>query len=142
MVMVRFFRRDQLSTVSTRPAASVNSRDPQPPAGPEMDGSSTNGDEQADLADYLELFGERSFPVTLIALGIVFAGASVGAEMDRVPGWVTPEYVGALSFGALLVVLGCVERLVALRAPTTRRVLIVRRRGPKDPDSRQPSLNE
>lgn len=108
-----------------------------------MDTSPADGNEQADLADYLELFGERSFPMILIALGLAFAGASVGAEMDHVTGWVAPEYMGALSFGALLVVLGCIERLVALHAPTTRRVLIVQRRGPKQhPDSRPHSLSE
>lgn len=70
----------------------------------------------AGLVEYLELFGERSFPLILIALGLAIAAADDGAEIDHVTGWAMPEYVGTMAFAALLVVLGCLERLVQLRS--------------------------
>jgi hypothetical protein len=74
------------------------------------------GQDRPELADFIEIFGEASVPVTLISLGLAFAGASVGAGVDQVSGWSMPEYIGAVSFGALLVVLGCLERIVQLRS--------------------------
>ena len=64
--------------------------------------------------EYLELFGEKSIPVILIAVGLGIVAADDGAEVNRVAGWATPEYVGSLAFAALLIILGCLERIVKL----------------------------
>ena len=37
-------------------------------------------------------------------------------EVNRVTGWGEPEYVGMLAFAALLVLLGCLERIMELRS--------------------------
>lgn len=47
-------------------------------------------------------------------------------EVNRVTGWGEPEYVGMLAFAALLVLLGCLERIVELRS--ARRPVVPRPR--------------
>jgi hypothetical protein len=70
----------------------------------------------ARLRDYLDLFGARGVPLVLIAIGIGMVAADDSIEVNRVTGWGEPEYVGMLAFAALLVVLGCIERLVEMRS--------------------------
>jgi hypothetical protein len=77
-----------------------------------------NGEER-DVGDFLGIFGEATVPVILISFGLVFAAAAVGAEWDTARGWAVPEFFGGLAFGALLVLLGCLERLVQIRSDRT-----------------------
>jgi hypothetical protein len=79
-------------------------------------GSSQDGKEPAGFNLYLELLGEKSVPLVLIAVGIGIVAADDSIEVNQVTGWGNPEYVGMLAFAALLIVLGCVERIVQLRS--------------------------
>jgi hypothetical protein len=76
-----------------------------------------DGKKPAGIGLYLELLGERSVPVVLIALGLSIVAADDEIEVTRIPGWGEPQYVGMLAFAALLVLLGCIERIVQLRSP-------------------------
>lgn len=67
----------------------------------------------------LQLFGEGSakFSVVLVTLGTVFAGSSVAARLDDPKAWDFSEFISALGFAALLVVLGCIEERFVVRTP-------------------------
>lgn len=78
--------------------------------------SAVDGKRTAGLPHYLELFGEKSVPLVLIAVGIGMVAADDSIEVNQVTGWGEPEYVGMLAFAALLVLLGCLERIVELRS--------------------------
>jgi hypothetical protein len=64
----------------------------------------------------LLLFGRRSVPLSLIALGTSFAAADIGARVDDSQVWTTPEFLSLLGFAALLVIFGCLERLLQVRS--------------------------
>ncbi len=88
--------------------------------------SAVDGKRTAGFPHYLELFGEKSVPLVLIAVGIGMVAADDSIEVNRVTGWGEPEYVGMLAFAALLVLLGCLERIVELRS--ARRPVVQRPR--------------
>ncbi len=83
----------------------------------EQHAPSEDGQKPGTFGLYLELLGEKSVPLVLIALGLSIVAADDEIEVTRIPGWGEPQYVGMLAFAALLVVLGCIERIVELRSP-------------------------
>ena len=79
-----------------------------------------------DAANLLEFFGDASIPVVLMSLGLAFAGVAIGARLEDTSTWCAPEFLGTLGFGALLVILGCLERLIQMRSE--RRILVIKRK--------------
>lgn len=67
--------------------------------------------------EVLPLFGERTFPLALAAVGTVFAAAAISFRLTYPKIFDTPEFVATVGFGGLLVVLGCVERIVVRPKP-------------------------
>jgi hypothetical protein len=77
-------------------------------------------------ARFLKLFGPAGFDAALVVLGCGFAAVSVHARLSDPFVWQLGEFLATLGFAALLVVLGCLDRLLPRRAPTS----------PADPGSR------
>ena len=71
--------------------------------------------------DIVNLFGEAGFGAVLVAMGTAIALTSMWLRLEFTKEWAAPEFVGLLSFGALQVVLGSVERLVLANSSKTSR---------------------
>ena len=70
---------------------------------------------------FVRAFGqEQGFGVTLVAFGIAFASCAMAARLDEFAAWGLGEFLAALGFGALMVVLGCVDRLRVQRKPSVQ----------------------
>jgi hypothetical protein len=61
--------------------------------------------------------GSAKFSATLVTLGTTFAIFSVAARLDNPKTWGFSEFLSALGFATLLVVLGCIEERFVVRTP-------------------------
>jgi hypothetical protein len=77
------------------------------------------GSAATSFADVIGWFGERSVPVSLTASGITILSLAVALRENNAQTWTLPTFLGLIGFGALLVIAGCTERIVMIRAYPT-----------------------
>ena len=90
----------------------------------QVEAGDITGEAAQPVTDLISWFGERSVPVVLFSTGIAFTALAVSLRENNALTWTLPMFLSLLGFGSLLVMVGCLERVVAIRAhralPSTR----------------------
>jgi hypothetical protein len=92
--------------------------------GPARKNESSGGLPAAQLqaaTKFVQLFGAGSdkFSAVLVTLGTTFAAFSMAARLDDPKAWGSLEFLPALGFSAILVLLGFIEERFVVRSPKT-----------------------
>jgi hypothetical protein len=88
------------------------------------DGDQQQEPEVLNLEDVVDVI-THGVKKVLISFGVVFGGSAILGRILSQHIWAAPEFFGVLGLGALILLLGCLERLMLLRSKNGNVVMAV-----------------